>query len=546
MSWSFSSTDSYPSPSGLHLIGACHLVQVDHIITCQQSKRRGGPKKATLQYDIIDASRGPGSASVLASHEIAWKTIAQKNFSNRANISQYQRNPFGAARIDAGADTHLMVVHGARSGKKGTGMSNTVGVNLDGRSLAQHPRFLLSSGKGESGARSTFLFYHINKHARVNLQRMWIEHRELKVTIEQLDEDEFDDNTAVPIVGFANKFKQVYAQKHGDDDSNTTTTTGSDVKMNNTATTTTTMPVANKRAASRWPPAVDMPMSRHAAPAAASSAAAHTLSALPPSDMPVALAERLLRRKRNYVDMLQAPVVDEPLPIDELCDFEARRCKQEKLNEDDAATNAAALFGGFDQTFTGTFQVDQCLDDMVTDEVLMSLESGGDTPFSTISEDAQTPRVDDITPPPAPFMHHSTDSAEHGGYDENELLMFEQNLEKYEAQCHHQQPAAASAAAGETITSELPLVLKTAHLVSHNPYHFTSFHPSPLSSPPLTSLGSGGVDLPQLRPFSLDALPSSAAYSPRPQLHLHLSTTMPIPAASPPPALFDADLSMQW
>ncbi len=203
---------------GLHVIARCHLLQAEAQVAEQKAKRRGGPKKVWLQYALLDAAGRVTSRQLLI-----WKTISTKNFSNRANIEQYERNPYGWQHADMGAGAapsapqFALVLSGVGTGK---GPSNTVGVNVRGKDVAQHPRFVLSTGKTEAGARTLLTFYHSDPTARVQLQALWIEHRELRVSFESVDENGQASDSATPLLEFASKpaFKTMYSVRPASED----------------------------------------------------------------------------------------------------------------------------------------------------------------------------------------------------------------------------------------------------------------------------------------------------------------------------------------
>lgn len=482
------SSPTFPSPHGLHSIACFSALQTETVVVAQQAKRRGGPKKVWLRLSVVDA-RG----RTLSEHALVWKCITQKNFSNQNNISQYVRNPFGAVRMSGLAGGHelMMVVHGAATQGK---LSNTVGVNVEGRAVDQHPRFLLSSGKGAEGARSTIAVFHSNADARVQLQSLTIEHRELKITFEQIG------NT---LLEFAPKFKTTYTAKENTEGetssapmpappappaaaaaaavrvprlvsvtSAASSASAMDDQLPAAAAAPMLAPSTSKSGRNRTAPARFSP--EESAPQSRRPSLSKRLSALPPATMPAAVAERLAKCKRSLpslevsepaaaaaaaasastatLDSPQAPAetnarmsVDllglespQPPPLESAAAAAAaeRSPKRSLFGSPDpafVAAAAAAQFSGFDPGFDFSSQETEMLD--VTDGQVQLDESddGGDSPDSA---DA-TPRMDGHTPPP--FMHQLgfNDDSANPATDADDLTMMADTLDEAEGRCSH-------------------------------------------------------------------------------------------------------------
>lgn len=578
-SHSFLSSPEFPSSvAGLHLVGAFAAFQVDSIVAAQSAKRRGGPKRAVLAFDLLDERR-MGEAAKIGSVEMSWKTIAGKAFSNRDNIRQYERNPFAAQIVrmqdaESASARCVVVLHGAKGGKGGNVVSNTVGVNLGGKQLQQHPRFLLSSGKGEEGARSSFLVYHSNRHARVRLAAMWIEHRELKVTLEQVEEDCSSDS-ALPIVSFVKNFKPVYQQKE-----------------EAVEPASAPAPKASARRAAKWASAAELQQqqkgnfkpfafSSTAAATASSSSSfvsppipvSHQLSALPPAEMPPALVQRMMRRKRAYDDSSAAaassssssashtldcpayfPRDDEDAFEEPACKKEKPACKKEKPSSDagfEWMAAAAMNFSGFESFDAwGRFHTPN---DLIVEDALLELSDeqladGANSPAS-LASDEETPRLS-TTPPPfrasayderqnlMAIDHHGAtqSSASSSASSDMEEMMneAEEQLQRFQPTSPFSSGALSRPMHGD---NEVPLALKTAHLLTANPFMFQAFGAAPQISPSFCPL-TPPLE-PALKAFSLGA--ESSMQSPQPCLLLPSSA-----ACSPPPPLFDELNSINW
>lgn len=276
-----------------------------------------------------------------------------------------------------------------------------------------------------------------------------------------------------------------------------------------------------------------------------------------------------MRRKRSFDDSYPAAAsasssashtLDSPphIPFDEAQEaalFDGEEPARKKLASgfDEQWLAAAALnFSGFDSLDQFGFlqsPVDLMLEDSMADLTEAQLDSfqpdGDCTPHSLASDD-ETPRM--ATTPP-PFLHQAQEGADAAGdahMQHDDAASGAQSSEiasmLQEAEDHmhrYQPPSPFSSALSKPMhtNSELPLPLKTAHLLTANPFRFEVFGATPQISPSF-----GAMDIsPTLEPikFSLSE-PCGADASPQPPLLLPPSS-----AFSPPPALFD-EATLNW
>lgn len=418
----------------------------------------------------------------------------------------------------------MFVAGGARAGSK---VANAIGVNTAGVALESHPRFLLSSGKGEEGARSSFLFYHSNPHARIQLQRVWIEHKELRITFEQAEGVE-------QIVGFAPKFRTTYTAKE-----NHTGEAGS--SSSSSAASSSSGPVDGE---------VDMPPAAAVAAAAApiksemmtvaanvkskptvSLAAAKKLRALPPASMPPALMERL-NRKRSADESSSNHTLDSPkasdipvllpmlplasLPLEDALPPSAPKFAKVFSEGLAAVYPSFSGFESFDEAMALAHGQSAELDlqmGLAEENLVTAQQVEAATPQHADESDA-TPRLSDSTPPP--FLHQLTgesDSSEstqslsaaddHLAEMQQSLDQFEQRLPEQQQQSHtiigggdlfelsHMQAYAAKQraheqeqqllAAASSPPPAVPMELATAS-AKDNPFSFTAYT-APQGSP---------------------------------------------------------------
>jgi hypothetical protein len=420
---SFRSTAEPPSDfiDGLHPVVSCSMLLAESRIEELKAKRRGGPKKSWVSWSLLDAA-----GNVTSSHMLCFKTISVKNFSNTENIKQYTRNPFGAVKMDhahASSPAVGLVLSGGLSMGK---VSNTVGVNVAGVQLDAHPRFVLSSGKDAKGARTSLVFYSSDPDARVQLQGVWIEHRELKISFEQVGD---------AMLEFAPKFKTVY-EAHPAGAAVDTAMAGAGAKASQV--------VASASAA---PPAPPVAPPKVRTPAMATRHSGRRISALPPMQIPTRVAQEL-RKRRHEEDL---PILDSPQAMDDAhTDTEFPHGVEEsgtesalkRAREESAPAAAAAVssFSGFEESrFDGSGYDGLCLDDGASEgsqpmldvpdptsqdlgledsQSLADEPAGGDTPeLSSIvartpsmatplregQEDAALPAEDETVPVGAPL-----------------------------------------------------------------------------------------------------------------------------------------------
>jgi len=393
--------------ASLHLVARGYLVMSEAQVVEQRAKRRGGPKKCWLQFALLDAQ-----GRRLSTHVLAWKAISTKNFSNRLNIEQYERGSFGLMRMDMGAAAAAAGSGSAAfalevSGEASHGrVSSTIGVNVSGKDVAQHPRFMFSSGKKDVGARTLMQFYSSDPAARVELQCLWIEHREIKISFEQMGDDQPQQ------MEFASKppFKHLYAPRPNSDDD-------AAAMAAEAAHEDFTPPVPRKSAAASALAAADLtPKARRVS--------ARRLSVLPPSKVPAQVAEQLRKRRHSLVESVaELSTLDSPLPHSTAMDDE---------DDDDFVSNApeprkrpastvpagasVAMFSGFDsfdcmsiasngqqvamrdvpESVGAEFDVeDACPQDEAPssqeDGSQDTMVAGADTPASSLSSSGRTP-----------------------------------------------------------------------------------------------------------------------------------------------------------
>jgi hypothetical protein len=330
-SWRSSAEHPADVVGKLHLLSSCHLLLREAKVAVLNAKRRGGSKKVWLQYALLNAT-----GKVISTHVLCFKAITVKNFSNRDNIHQYSRNPFGAVRMENSSSAMAMVLSGGLSNGR---PSNTVGVNLRGVALESHPRFVLSTGKGADGARTNLQWFGSDPSWRILLQRVSIEHSELKVSFEETEQG--------PLLEFVPDYRALYEARPGGatEDGHAAIAQPSD-----------NVPVTPPKQAVPKERGEPMPTRKR------------SLSALPPAIAPPPVAAALRRRQRERDEEASLPALESPVagaasqeddmrdegeyeypaPVEQEMEESHKRQREE---EPAAAAAAAVHYSGYDQGF---------------------------------------------------------------------------------------------------------------------------------------------------------------------------------------------------
>lgn len=473
----FGYSETYPSVGSLRAICSFDALHREELVADSSAKRRGGPKKASLTFDI--ATDGDSLAHLPSQRvTLQWKMISQKNFSNKQNISQYSRAVYVWYRV-ADVMIVLSASHSSAVGVASRKLPASVGVNMAGDE--QHPRFLLSSGKGSDGASTTFAVYHADADARVVLADVKLEAKELRVS--------FTSTSDAQSLTFSPNYRARHVASG---------------ESHATSLTTTPKTLSRSSQSSRFTPPVDERVhQRVAAAAAAATSPSASLSVLPPAEMPARLRGSH-KRSRQLVSpppadedaIEERATSDEWLPVKRECHRHGGEAMSfaDMLDDEnhfvssslvprsiffDSYGQDAASCSSSSSSHAHHFQPPVAVEELMIDESsAYAVESqltdneldGGNTPLSAMSDES-----------------HATFAQMQSPDDDLQLMLDtcqdeDERLDQYQSRAHSSVPCAPFDAPSRERAPSIPFQLSTATL-PFNEYRFTAFDPSSMYDP---------------------------------------------------------------